>query len=67
MFSEKDRNNTHQIISENIVKKSGVVDGGYGVFAGRDYDKDDLVEKCVFLVSEAPFGQQYIAFESHML
>ena len=73
MFTEKDRNNTHQIISENIVKKSGVADGGYGVFAGRNYDKDDIVEKCVFLELSnniktreiRPELRNYI-FQSHM-
>ena len=49
MFTEKDRNNRNILISENVVKKSGVNEGGYGVFAGRDYQKGDIVEKCVFL------------------
>ena len=49
MFTEKDRNNRNILISENVVKKSGVNDGGYGVFAGRDYQKGEVVEKCVFL------------------
>ena len=39
---------TH-FISDNYVAKSKLLNGGYGVFANRDYKKGDIVEMNVFL------------------
>jgi hypothetical protein len=49
MLTQKDIDKKSQLVSQNIVKKSKLEGGGYGVFAGTNYNEGDPVEKCVFL------------------
>jgi SET domain-containing protein len=42
-----DKTDEWKFISENFLKKSGIA--GYGVFAGKDYNIDEEVEKCPFI------------------
>jgi hypothetical protein len=49
MINETDLNNKHQLVSCNIVKKSNIKGAGYGVFAGKDYNEGDVVDKCVYI------------------
>lgn len=43
------------IKSDNYISKSTIANARYGVFAGKDYKKGDIIEQNIFLIIFAPF------------
>jgi uncharacterized protein len=59
--------NEYNFLSDNFIGKSNIPDSGYGVFANKDYKKDDIVEINRFLeFSDNRTGLEDYVFKSHL-